>query len=408
MHILFLTDNFPPEVNAPASRTYEHCREWVKEGHKVTIVTCAPNFPKGVVFEGYRNCLRPQNDLIDGIHVVRVWSYIAANEGFVKRTLDFISFMFSAILISPTIKKVDLVIGTSPQFFTVCAAYIVGLIKRIPFVFELRDLYPTAIEAMGAVRNKKILKLLYYIELYLYDKASLIVPVTHSFKKNLIERGVQEEKIVVITNGVDLNRFYPMAKDIGLVEELELEDKFVVGYIGTMGLSQALETVLLAAKEFQILGLKDVLFILLGDGACKKELEEKAAKEGIENVRFISTVTKHEVTRYWSVLDASVIHLKRHEIFTAVIPSKLFESLAMGVPILHGVRGESAAIVEEMKAGLVFEPENHGQLYELILEMHNNPDLNEGMRNNCLKAAKKYNRKYKATQMLDYIKKVKR
>ena len=163
MHILFLTDNFPPETNAPASRTFEHCREWVKAGHQVTIITCAPNFPKGKVFDGYRNRLW-QSEQMEGIRVIRVWSYITKNEGFLKRILDYISFMVSAIIAALFVRKPDIVIGTSPQFFTACAAYVVGAYKRIPFVFELRDLWPESIKAVGAMRSGRVLSMLEAIE----------------------------------------------------------------------------------------------------------------------------------------------------------------------------------------------------------------------------------------------------
>ena len=182
MHILFLTDNFPPEVNAPASRTYEHCREWVKAGHQVTVITCAPNFPKGRVFDGYKNRIW-QRQTIDGIEVIRVWTYITANEGFARRVIDYLSFMFAAILAGSFVRKVDIVVGTSPQFFTACAAYVVGSLKRRPWVFELRDLWPETIKAVGAMRNLFAIRMLERLELFLYHRASAIVSVTHSFKK---------------------------------------------------------------------------------------------------------------------------------------------------------------------------------------------------------------------------------
>ena len=229
MHILFLTDNFPPEVNAPASRTFEHCREWIKSGHRVTVITCAPNFPKGRVFEGYQN--RPwQSEEMADIRVIRVWSYITANEGFVRRILDYQSFMLTATLASLFVRRPDIVIGTSPQFFTACAAYAVSRMKRIPFVFELRDLWPESIKAVGAMKDSAAIRLLERVEMFLYHKASQIVSVTHSFKKTLIARGVNSEKITVITNGVDMSRFKPMPKDAELVAQLGLEGKFVAGY----------------------------------------------------------------------------------------------------------------------------------------------------------------------------------
>jgi glycosyltransferase involved in cell wall biosynthesis len=278
MHILFLTDNFPPEVNAPASRTFEHCREWVRAGNQVTVITCAPNFPKGKVFDGYRNRLW-QSEEMSGIRVIRVWSYITANEGFVKRILDYQSFMVSATLAALFVRGVDVVIGTSPQFFTVCAAYVVSRLKWIPFVFELRDLWPESIKAVGAMKESAAIRALERLELFLYRKAARIVSVTHSFKRTLISRGVDGEKIEVVTNGVDMSRFKPMPKDAELLQELGLAGKFVAGYVGTHGLAHHLETVLDAAEMLRARPDGALLPLhFLGDGARKQALKDEAAR----------------------------------------------------------------------------------------------------------------------------------
>ena len=400
MHILFLTDNFPPEVNAPASRTFEHCREWVKAGHDVTVVTCAPNFPKGEVYPGYHNKLW-QSKRMDGIRVIRVWTYITANQGFIKRVLDYQSFMVMAVLTSPFVRGVDLVIGTSPQFFTVCAAYIVSRLKRIPYVFELRDIWPESIEAVGAMSNSLAIKLLEKLELFLYRKAACIVAVTHSFRRNLTSRGIEPDKIQVITNGVDISRFHPQPKDSELTAHFELGGKFVAGYIGTHGMAHGLETILEAAALIGQLPEGDAFrFIFLGDGACKSSLQEKAKVMGLTNVIFIDSVPKEEVVKYWSLLDVSIIHLKKTDLFTKVIPSKLFECMGMGIPVLHGVAGESAEIVESEGVGLVFEPENALKLCEGLRAMHGDRALYDKMREHCLKAAPKYGRTELAKQML--------
>ena len=156
MKILFLSDNFPPEVNAPASRTFEHCKAWVKAGHQVTVITCAPNFPKGRVYDGYKNRLWSREE-VDGVCVIRVWSYITANEGFLKRILDYVSFMFSASVAGLFVKRPDVIVGTSPQFFTACAAWFLGLVRRRPYVFELRDLWPESIRAVSAMKESRLL-----------------------------------------------------------------------------------------------------------------------------------------------------------------------------------------------------------------------------------------------------------
>jgi len=408
MHILFLTDNFPPEVNAPASRTFEHCREWVCAGHKVTVITCAPNFPKGRVFDGYCNRLW-QSEEIEGIRVIRVWSYITANEGFVRRILDYQSFMVTATLAALFVRRVDVVVGTSPQFFTVCAAYVVSRLKRIPFVFELRDLWPESIKAVGAMKESAAIRMLEHLELFLYHKAAQIISVTHSFKRILIARGVDSNKITVITNGVDMSRFNPMPKNIEIVRQLKLENKFVAGYVGTHGLAHHLETLLEAAEMLQALpGGEQFHLILLGDGARKQALKDMAAERRLDNVTFVDSVSKELVAHYWSLLDVSVIHLKKTELFTAVIPSKLFESMSMGLPILHGVAGESANIVREEKVGIVFEPENAAELVKCIQFLQNNQQAYEGYRARCLDAAKKYDRTVMAMKMLTVITKLMR
>lgn len=403
MHILFLTDNFPPESNAPASRTFEHCREWVRAGHQVTVMTCTPNFPKGKVFDGYRNRLWQQEEM-SGIRVIRVWSYITANEGFIKRILDYQSFMLSATLAAPFVRRVDVVVGTSPQFFTACAAYLVSRIKRIPFVFELRDMWPESIKAVGAMKDSAVIRMLERIEMFLYRKAARIVTVTHAFKDTLIRRGIDGTKVDVVTNGVDLSHFAPQAKDSPLAQKLGLQGMFVAGYIGTHGMAHALETLLEAALILQQTpGAENVRLLFLGDGARKQNLEIQARVMGLENVLFLESVPKDQVVRYWSLLDVSVIHLRKSDLFTTVIPSKLFECMGMGLPVLHGVAGESADIVRREQVGEVFESENAQGLVEGLLRMRNQSDTYKGYQRNCLAAAKRYDRKNLAQTMLQVL-----
>ena len=403
MHLLFLSDNFPPEVNAPASRTFEHCREWVAAGQRVTVITCAPNFPKGQVFDGYRNALWQVEDM-SGIRVIRVWTYITANQGFVKRILDYQSFMVAATLAALFVRGVDVVLGTSPQLFTTCAAYVVSRVKRIPFVFELRDLWPESIRAVGAISDSRLLDLLERLELFLYRKAARIVSVTHSFKRNLVSRGITAEKISIVTNGVDTRRFRPQPRDAALEKELGLTGKFVAGYIGTHGMAHALETLLEAAQRLQDNPAgHDIRLMFLGDGANKQKLMAQAKAMGLTNVLFIDSVPKDQVVRYWSLLDVSIIHLKKTALFTTVIPSKLFECMGMGIPVLHGVAGESAGIVEREDCGQVFEPENAEALCVGLLTLRSQEELRQRYGRNGLAAAGRYDRKELALLMLREI-----
>jgi hypothetical protein len=402
VHILFLTDNFPPEVNAPASRTFEHCREWVKAGHKVTVVTCAPNFPTGKVFDGYRNRLFSR-ETMDGIDVVRVWSYITANEGFLRRTLDYVSFMMMATPASLCVRGPDIIIATSPQFFTACAGYLVSRLRRVPYIFELRDLWPESIHAVGALNRSFVFNWLERLELFLYHKAEVVVAVTNAFKDNLQARGIDASKVAVVTNGADLARFQPLPKDASLVEELGLKGRFVAGYIGTHGLAHKLETLVNTARLLRDGGHHDIHFLFLGDGAAKAALKTRAQQMELRNVTFIDSVPKAEVIRYWSLLDASIIHVRKTDLFASVIPSKLFECMAMGIPVLHGVRGESAGIVEAERAGFTFEPENSAELRDRILELVDNRELTAALGANGLAASRKFDRRHLAARMLHVI-----
>lgn len=407
MHILFLSDNFPPEVNAPASRTFEHCREWILLGHQVTVITCAPNFPLGSVYDGYKNNLW-SSEYISGVRVIRVWSYLAANKGFVKRTLDYISYMFSAIIAGVFVRKIDLIVGTSPQFFTVCAARVISAYKRAPWVFELRDIWPESIRVVGAMKNQTVFKLLEKLELYLYSKADAIVAVTHSFKDALTDRGVESSKIHVITNGVDTAHYYPRDKDIELENFYDLKNKFVVGYIGTHGLAHSLDTIIDCAAFFRnsYKEKNNFVFLFIGDGAEKSRLRIRKKTEDLENVLFIDSVSKSEIIRYWSLLDCSVIHLRKSELFETVIPSKMFESMGMGIPLLHGVAGESADIVLKENVGLVFGSESSSDLTEKLSMLAQDRSLYRTLKSNCLASAIKYERKNLALQMNDVLENV--
>lgn len=402
MHILFLTDNFPPEVNAPASRTFEHCREWVRLGHRVTVITCAPNFPKGRVFDGYENRLFSREDL-EGVEVIRVWSYITANEGFLRRTLDYVSFMAAAVPASFRISRPDVIIATSPQFFTACAGYLISRLRRVPYVFELRDLWPESIRAVGAIKASWLLWALETLELFLYRKSELVISVTHAFKRNLVGRGIAPDRIHVVTNGADLNRFRPRPRNEVLARQLDLEGKFVAGYIGTHGMAHALRTLLDAARLLQDEGRDDIRILLLGDGASKAELKVYARALRLRNIVLVDSVPKDEVVDYWSLLDVSIIHLRKTDLFKTVIPSKLFECMAMGIPVLHGVEGESAEILARCGAGRLFEPENAQALRARVVELAGDPALCRELGRNGVAGASGFDRRSLAESMLRHI-----
>jgi glycosyltransferase involved in cell wall biosynthesis len=406
MRILFLTDNFPPERNAPATRVHEHACYWVKWGHEVTILTGVPNFPEGKVFPGYRNRWR-QEERIDGIRVVRVKTFITANEGILLRTLDYLSFMASAFLAGSFLPKPDVVIATSPQFFAAVAGCALSALRGRPYLLEVRDLWPASIAAVGALKESIALRWLERMELFLYRKASAIVVVTKAFKEDLVRRGVPSGKVAVVINGVDLPRYAPRPKDPELEAKLGLAGRFVVGYIGTHGMAHALEKVLDVADRMR----EDagVRFLFVGGGAEKAKLVEEAERRGLANVVFLASQPKERMPEIWSLCDAALVHLKDAPVFATVIPSKIFEAMGMGLPIvIASPKGEAGGIVEEEGAGIWVPPEDPVALEGAVRRLKEDADLYERCAAGSRAAAPRYSRERKAREMIRVAERVAR
>lgn len=376
MHILFLTHYFPPEVNAPASRTFENACRWVREGHEVTVITCAPNHPDGVLYPGYRNRIR-QWEEVAGIRVLRVITYLSANAGFLKRTLNYLSYMVSATLLSCLVRKVDIVISTSPQFFCGMAGLWTASLKRRPWILEIRDLWPESIIAVGAIRNRPIISALESIETLLYRRADHIVSVTESFKEHIAARGIAPERISVLTNGADLSQYQPLGRENGIRSELDLEGKFIASYIGTHGMAHGLDTVLKAADLLR--EEKNIIFLLVGGGAERERLLAKREEMGLENVLMLPQQPKERMPHVLAASDACLVLLKKRDLFKTVIPSKIFEAMAMERPIILGVEGESKGIIEEGNCGRCIEPENERDLAESVLQLSRDPGAGKQM-----------------------------
>ena len=374
MHILFLSHYFPPESNAPASRTYENCRRWVRRGHKVTVITCVPNVPDGVVYDGYKNRLR-QCEVVDGINVVRVWTYVAANRGRIRRTLNYISYMFSAIFFSLFVKKPDVILATSPQFFCGWAGVIASRLRRVPFILEIRDVWPDSIVAVGALRNKRIVRILEWLELKMYAAAKHIITVGKSYKQVLIEKGVPAEDISIITNGFDCDIFYPRESDEKVRQRYNLNGEFVCSYVGTIGMACGLEVVLHTAKLLKNRQRNDIKFLLVGAGATKEQLRRQALEENLDNIVFVERQDREAIPRILSVADACLVHLRRSDHFKTVFPSKILEATAMAKPTILGVEGYAAQFLREADAGICIEPENADQLAEAVENLADDPEL---------------------------------
>ncbi|MSO84719.1 MAG: glycosyltransferase WbuB [Rhodospirillales bacterium] len=399
MNILFLADNFPPEPNAAATRVHERAVYWTGWGHEVTVITSFPNFPQGRLYPGYRNPWR-QVETRDGIRVIRVKTFIAANKGgAVLRALDFLSYMLTATLAAMSEKRPDVVVATSPQFFAAVAGWLVGRLRGIPFVFELGDIWPASIVGVGAMKRNPLLALMERLELFLYRRAARIVALTHAFKMNLTRRGIEPGKIAVVPNGVDLGRYAPRPRDAALAAEWNVADKFVIGYVGTHGMAHGLGNVLDAAELAR--DREDICFLLVGDGAERDMLVADVARRKLANVRMIGPQPKEAMPRIWSLCDVALVHLRDSPVFAEVIPSKIFEAMGMGLPILLAApAGEAKGIVEADRAGLWVPPGDPAQLAAAARRLADDPAGRDRLAAAALEAAPGHSRRAQAEEMI--------
>ena len=398
MNILFLTENFPPETNAAATRVFERASYWVQWGHQVTVITCAPNFPRGRLFEGYENRWR-QVENMAGIRVVRVKTFITRNEGVVLRTLDFLSFLVAGASAGFLEKRPDVVIATSPQFFAAVAGWAVGTTRGVPFIFELGDLWPASIVAVGAIHDSVPLRWLERLELFLYRRSACVVALTHSFKENLTARGTSPDKIAVVINGVDLFRYAPRPRDETLSEIWNLKDRYVVGYIGTHGMAHALRNVLDAADRLR--DEENFRFILAGAGAERTALMTEARNRRLDNVIFVPPQPKDKMPAVWSLCDVALVHLRNTATFKEVIPSKMFEAMAMGLPIILATpEGEASRIVADDRAGIWVSAQDPDALAEAVRRLMYDSETRRTLAAQSLAAAPKHTRETQARKML--------
>lgn len=402
MKILFFADNFPPETNAAATRVHERAVYWVAGGHEVTVITSFPNFPQGRLYPGYRNLWR-QVETLDGIRVVRVKTFIAANKGgALFRALDFLSYMVTGTFAALAEARPNVVVATSPQFFAAVAGWLTGALRRVPFVFELGDIWPASIVGVGAMKRNPLLGLMEKLELFLYRRAARVVALTRAFKANLTRRGINPDKIDVVRNGVDLGRYAPRSRDEALTSEWNVAGKFVIGYVGTHGMAHGLGNVLDAAEKIR--DRVDICFLLVGDGAEREMLRAEVARRNLANVRMIEPQPKDAMPRIWSLCDVALVHLRDSPVFAEVIPSKIFEAMAMGKPILLAApAGEAKDIVEADGAGIWVPPGDPEALGMAARKLANDPGMRARLADAALRAAPGHSRRAQADAMIESL-----
>jgi glycosyltransferase involved in cell wall biosynthesis len=312
-----------------------------------------------------------QEEWVDGIRVIRPWTYVTPNEGFLKRMLNYLLFASASVLASLRADRPDVVVATTPQFFVGIAGAVVAWLRRRPFVLEVRDLWPDSIVQLGQLEDRRLIRILEWIETRLYRRAAGIVVNTRSFIDHIVARGVSRERIELIYNGIDAKLFAPRPRDPALLRRHGLEDQWLVAYVGTLGLAHGLVTVLDAAERLR--DREDVVFLFIGDGADRARLEAEARRRNLGNVRFLGLLPRAELPAWIASIDCLLVMLRDLPVFATVVPSKIFEFCAQERPVVVAARGEIRRLVEEAKAGFVIDPENGEQLAAALEHVRANP-----------------------------------
>jgi glycosyltransferase involved in cell wall biosynthesis len=378
MRILFLTHYFTPEVNAPASRTHEHCREWVAAGHEVHVVTCIPSHPAGRPFQGYRRRWY-QHETIDGIHVHRVWTYLAANRGFVRRTINYLSFAVSGAWRAWRLGQFDVVVGTSPQFFCVVGTWLVASLRGLPWVFELRDMWPESLAAVGAVKHRSLLiRVLERLELRLYRDAAAVACLTRSFARSLARRGIDGAKLHFVPNGI-IPEFWSSGDRERTRHELGVAShEVLLSYVGTTGMAHGLGTALEAMSSLQVRA-PELRLLIVGDGAELAALRAAAEARRLSNVTFTGLVPRAAIPSLLAASDIMLVTLRPSDVFKTVLPSKMFEAMAAARPIVLGVEGEALDALRDAGAGIAIPPGDATALVDAVCRLARDPALRTAM-----------------------------
>jgi colanic acid biosynthesis glycosyl transferase WcaI len=407
MKILYLSQYFPPEMGAPAGRAAELSRLWAEDGHEVTVLTGFPNHPTGIVPPRYRRKLRQlvMHENHHGVNVVRTWLLPLPNRKAYERMLNYSSFCISAAATGMFLHRPELVIASSPQLLVGLSGWWLARCNGVPFVFEVRDLWPESLAAVGvSSRNSRLHRLLAKIAGFLYRSCDRLVVVTPAFKEYLVEHWrVPAEKISVVENGVETSLFSRLTPNAALRRAIGAEEKFVVSYIGTMGNAHGLDTLLEAAALMRERA-PEVLFLLVGEGAEKARIVSLAHSRGLTNVRFVGQQPREKIPAYITASDVCLVLLKKSELFKTVLPTKMLEFMSCARPVILGVDGHARNVMERANAGIFVPPEDSAELADTILRLAADPALRESLgRNGRQYVLQHFSRQQTAEVYLDVL-----
>ena len=393
-------------------RASDLAREWVRAGHEVRLLTGFPNHPEGVLHSDYRRQWRKGfgREERNGVKIYRTWLFPAANRGLWGRSANYCSFALSAAIAGPWIApRNSVVIATSPQLLVGAAGCAVARARKLPFVFEVRDLWPQSLEAVGATRPGSLFyRSLERLARFLYQRADRIVVDGEWKRCALAAGGVQPEKIAVIKNGVaedfclEPHSAGALSARQQLRAEFKLLDKFVVMYFGTLGMAHGLDTVLLAADRLR--QWPEIVFLLVGEGAERDKIKQRIDELCLQNLHYLGKQPRERIPAFLAASDACLVPLRRSETFKTAIPSKMFEAMIAAKPVILGVEGEAKEILLEARAGIAVPPEDSEVLAAAILTLCKDPALSLELGNNGRRTAlERYTRRHQSAAYLELL-----
>jgi glycosyltransferase involved in cell wall biosynthesis len=395
MRILFLTQYFPPETGAPQNRLSDLADRLAALGHEVTVLTALPNYPQGEIFKEYRGRFIV-NEERDNIRVVRTWLFATRSKRFVPKIANYLSFaMLSGIVGLSAVKRVDIVFVESPPIFLAISGLFLAKMKRAKFSLNISDLWPESAVALGILRNPRLIRWSEWLETALYRRADLVTGQTQGIIDGVRKRWPAGPR-ALLTNGMApeflLKIEAARSARQQIREELGFGDKLIVAYTGVHGFSQGLETIVRAAEL--LAGNKDIEFIFWGDGPEKRGLEVMAGAKHLSNVHFYPSQPSARMPEILVSVDIAIVPLKRTDLFKGALPSKLFEALGSGVPVIAAVEGEAKKLVELSGGGIAIEPENAEGMAEAIVRLSLDEKLRQQLSVNGRNyIVKHYNRK---------------
>ena len=361
MRIVILTQWYPPE---PALLLQELAQTLKSRGHKVTVLTGFPNYPSGELYPGYRLRLR-QRETLGGVPIVRMPLYPEHSRSGIRRVLNYISFaLSSAILGAWSVSRPDVVFVYHPPLTIGVPAYVLSRLWRVPFVYQVQDLWPETLSATAMLNNRRLLDWIDRFARFVYSRADKILVISPGFRKNLLDKGVPAEKVHVVSNWVEFEDGPLVKPDLEWASRLGLAGRFNVMFAGNMGQAQALETVIEAAALLR--DLPKIQFVFVGDGLALPSLKQAVQDKNLSNVRFLGRYPQQTMPNLYALVDVLLVHLKDAPLFEITIPHKVLTYLGAGKPILAAVAGDAAAIVLQTGAGTTCPPENPQALSEAV------------------------------------------